>query len=79
VDRFCLNCEKTRENRAWRLGGLAAWQLGETWNIWQIWQFRCPKFSFQGLLEKIQCIDSIEVIEKTWNAGNLSDNQRDHV
>jgi hypothetical protein len=55
------------------LGGLAAWQLGETWNIWQIWQFRCPKFSFQGLLEKIQCI------EKTWNAGNLSDNQRDHV
>ena len=24
VDRFCLNCEKTRENRAWRLGGLAA-------------------------------------------------------
>ena len=23
VDRFCLNCQKTRENRAWRLGSSA--------------------------------------------------------
>ena len=35
-------------------GGLAARRNLEPGNIWQ---FRCPKFSFQGLLEKIQCID----------------------